>query len=106
MVSLEKIQGSIRLKRVEFQKHALKRILDENLTIDSVLEVILTGEIIKEYIDDKPYPSVLILGFCGKRPIHVVCAYNQSENKIHIVTNYEVKPEYYEPDFKTRRNIK
>jgi hypothetical protein len=100
---IEKIKLSTNNKNVEFQKHALKRLVEEKLTVDIILEVIASGEVIKEYSDDKPYPSILILGYHNVRPVHVVCAYNSDADKTHIITNYEPTLEYYEPGFKVRR---
>lgn len=105
MFSIAELHNAVKLKKVEFQKHALKRLIDEDLSIEAVLQTILAGEVIKEYIEDRPYPSVLILGYWGERPVHIVCAFNEHENKVHIITNYQPTHEYYEPDFKTRRKI-
>jgi hypothetical protein len=41
-----------------------------------VRAILTTGETIEEYPDDIPYPSRLILGWIGKRPIHIVAADN------------------------------
>ena len=76
MSQIDKIRKAINDKKVEFQKHAVKRMVEENLTLDSIIEVVLNGEIIKNYSDDRPHPSLLILGHCNSRPIHVVCSYN------------------------------
>lgn len=73
------------------------------MTISDVLDSIINGEVIKEYSDDKPYPSILILGYADNTPIHVVCSYNHNVDKVHIITNYKPSLDFYEPDFKTRR---
>ena len=39
-----------------------------------MLAAFASGEVISEYPDDVPFPSCLILGFVGTRPIHVVTA--------------------------------
>ncbi len=106
MIDKEKINKAIFEKRVEFQKHAIKRMIEERLVSSIVLEVVLSGEIIKEYHDDKPFPSILMLGYDNRRPIHVVCSYNPDADKVHIITNYKPTLEYYESDFKTRRKGK
>ena len=106
MSQIEKIRKAVSDKRVEFQKHAVRRMVEENLTLTGILEVVLNGEIIKNYPDDRPYPSVLIMGYNNSRPIHVVCSYNYDSDKVHIITNYEPSSDYYESDFKTRRKDK
>jgi hypothetical protein len=35
-------------------------------------ELLLSGEVIDRYPEDKPYPSVLLLGFAKHPPVHVV----------------------------------
>lgn len=38
-----------------------------------VFEAIMNGEIIEEYVNDKPYPSMLIYGRAqSERPLHIV----------------------------------
>ena len=34
------------------------------------------GDVISDYPDDKPFPSMLIFGFIEKRPVQVVLAYD------------------------------
>lgn len=56
--------------------HAFKRMLQRNISDTDVENVILFGEVIKEYPDDKPYPSKLIFKMINKTPIHIVTAKN------------------------------
>ena len=42
---------------------------------EEVREAVLSGQIIKEYPEDRPHPSILVLGFTrNRRPIHIVVA--------------------------------
>jgi hypothetical protein len=59
-----------------FKKHALRRMFSRKIRIAHVEHVLAAGEIVEEYPNDKPYPSRLIFGFCGTRPIHIVAAAN------------------------------
>lgn len=47
-----------------------------------VRAILTTGETIEEYPGDIPYPSRLIIGWIGKRPIHIVAADNVTEHEI------------------------
>jgi hypothetical protein len=67
-----------------------------------ITEVLKNGEIINEYPDDKPYPSMLILKFIGNRPIHAVVGQDE-EGKCFIITAYEPDKEIRENDFKSKR---
>lgn len=57
----------------------------------------------EEYPDDTPYPSRLVLGWVGSRPLHVVAAdYPEDENTI-VITVYEPEPNQWEAGFRRRR---
>ncbi|WP_253817948.1 DUF4258 domain-containing protein [Treponema vincentii] len=43
---------------------------ERSFSPNTIKEVIQNGKTIKEYPDDTPYPSRLILGYDGNRPIH------------------------------------
>jgi hypothetical protein len=60
------------------------------------------GKEIETYSGDFPYPSRLMLGWCGRRPIHVVVADNAADNEI-IVTVYEPDPNLWELGFEKRK---
>jgi hypothetical protein len=66
-----------------------------------VQDVVENGEVIRKYPDDKPYPSRLILGWRGKRPLHVVAADHDDETI--IITVYEPDPAIWEADFKRKK---
>lgn len=54
---------------------------------------VLTGKIIEDYPDDKPYPSCLIYGnlFNGE-PVHSVWAYNKDTKWAVMITVYRPDP--------------
>jgi len=64
-----------------FRVHALQRMFERGISEEDVQHVLENGEIIKEYPDDAPFPSRLMFGWRGKRPLHVVAADNQAESK-------------------------
>ena len=82
--------------------HVIKRCKERNIESDSIINVIMHGEIIKQYEDDKPFPSCLLLGMAvNDRYLHVVVA---SDNiNLHIIMAYYPNIDEWEPDFKTRR---
>jgi Domain of unknown function (DUF4258) len=86
-----------------FRAHALQRMFERSILIEEVREVVERGEIIKGYPDDKPYPSHLILGWSGGRPLHVVAADNSANGEMIIITAYEPDSQQWEADFKRRR---
>ncbi len=93
-------------KNIIFSGHSIRQMFSRGIRKDDVLEAMRNGQIIIDYPDDKPYPSVLMLGFAGNRPIHIVIA-TDKENQIEIiVTVYIPDPNLWSDDFKSRRNKK
>lgn len=82
--------------------HVIKRCKERSIDSDSIINVIMHGEILKQYEDDKPFPSCLLLGMSiNGRYLHVVVA---SDNiNLHIITAYYPNADEWEPDFKTRK---
>ena len=75
---------------------------ERNITVNDIVKGIETGEIIKQYEDDKPFPSCLILGFSmNHKYIHIVVS-NDNEY-IYLITAYYPNPEQWENNFKTKR---
>jgi hypothetical protein len=64
--------------------------------------VLENGEAIVEYPDDTPYASRLMLGWAGRRPLHVVAAYNAEDNETIVITVYEPDPAGWSPDFRRK----
>jgi len=88
--------------KLVFRVHALRRMFERQISVDDVRTVIGSGEIIEDYPDDKPYPSRLVLGWRGARPLHVVATHNLSDNEFIVVTVYEPDAKLWEHDFRRR----
>jgi hypothetical protein len=65
--------------------------------------VLSSGAVIEADPDDIPYPSRLILGWSGSRPLHVVAADNPEDRETIIMTVYEPEPSQWESDFTRRK---
>lgn len=89
-------------ENIAITEHARIRLYERHISIDDIVAGINTGEIIKQYEDDKPLPSCLILGFSVKLEyIHIVVSYDT--NFIYLITAYFPDPKMWENDFKVRR---
>jgi len=84
-----------------YREHAIQRMFERDIFETDVENTIKNGEIIEEYIDDKPYPSFLVLGLNNK-PLHVVFARNNEENEIIIITAYYPDIAKWSDDYKKR----
>ena len=104
-LDLGKLQEAIRARSIEWRKHVLQRMAERNISQASVLDVLLTGERVRDYPEDKPFASALFLGYAGSRPLHVVAALDETAAQAFIVTVYEPSLEVFEADYKTRRKL-
>jgi len=93
----------MRFNTLVFRVHAIQRMFRRHIDVEDVRHVLETGEVIEYYPEDTPYPSRLVLGRCGSRPIHVVIADNTDTEETIIITVYEPEPAQWEPGFKRRK---
>ncbi len=85
------IQDKIRKGQYYWRQHAIERSIERQVAEEEAAEVILSGEIIEEYSEDKYGPSCLIFGRTRTgRPIHVQCSLPPS---VWIITLYEPNPD-------------
>ncbi len=89
--------------RLVFRMHAIRRMFQRQISIEDVRHVLTTGQVIEDYPNDTPYPSHLVLGQCGTRPLHVVAADNVASRETIIITVYEPDPAQWEPGFRRRK---
>ncbi len=84
-----------------FSRHAVQRMFERNINEEIVIKTIMKGKVIKEYPDDKPYPSKLVYSGTSENPIHVV--YSVDREDCNVITVYRPALEDWENDFITRR---
>ena len=89
--------------KITFRAHAVRRMFERVVSTDEVRAVLATGETIADYPVDTPYPSRLVLGWRGDRPLHVVAAYNATDDETIVVTVYEPVTADWEPDFRRKK---
>ncbi|MCH7625539.1 MAG: DUF4258 domain-containing protein [Chloroflexi bacterium] len=77
-------------------------MFERGITQSEVVQAVRFGEIIEEYPDDSPYPSRLVLGMQGLRPIHVVVADNMEDRMLVVITVYEPDSNQWTGDFRRR----
>jgi hypothetical protein len=99
---IDAIRARVRQNQFRLSKHATRRLDLRGRTLADITQVISSGEVIREYPNEKPYPEYLFLGYLrgGEDPCYVVVA---SNDETIIVTVHDYDPEVYEPDYRTRR---
>ena len=90
--------------KVLFRVHAIQRMIERNISARKISKAIQAGVTIEDYSAEMPGPSRLILGFQGKRPLHIVTSENPETKEITIITVYVTDPGKWTKDFKSRRS--
>jgi len=103
VVAKPKRISGIHIYQIVFSVHAIKRMFERGITKADIRHVLVNGEIIKAYSQDTPYPSQLVLGWSGNRPLHVVVAIDAQAQKLYIVTVYDPDPGHWEPNLKRKK---
>ena len=102
MVDIDILRKMNRPEKIALTKHARERLAEREITIDDIVNGINTGEVIKQYEDDRPLPSCLVLGLSvNNKYIHIVVS--NDEEYIYIITAYYPDPQLWSEDFKTRK---
>jgi len=91
--------------RLVFRVHAIQRMFQRHFSEEDIRQGMASAEVIEEYPHDKPYPSRLVLGRVGSRPIHLVVADNAEAKETIVITVYDPDPEQWEADFKRRKKL-
>ena len=102
MLNIGDLQSLCHDKSIVITKHAKIRLTERDITIGDIQNAIKTGEIIKQYEEDKPFPSCLLLGQTEQRKhIHVVSSIDGGY--LYIITAYYPDESGWETDLKTRK---
>jgi hypothetical protein len=89
--------------KVVFRVHAIERMFERDISEADVRDVLGNGEVIQTYPDDLPFPSRLMLGYCGGRPLHVVAGDDPEETATVVITVYQPDPGRWDATFRRRK---
>jgi hypothetical protein len=98
---IDRIRKRVAVGDYRFTIHAFERCVERGISPEEIKDVILTGEIIEDYPEDKYGHSCLIYGLTQEGKIrHVQC----SVEPVWIITAYDptLNPEEWDEDFKRR----
>lgn len=102
MYQIDSLKEMNKLEKIAITKHAKERLEERGIKVDDITHCIDTGEIIRQYEDDKPLPSCLILGETeDNKYIHMVLG--RDDDFIYLITAYYPDPAQWESDLKTRK---
>lgn len=101
-IDMERLKSMDQADKIAITEHARQRLTERGITVGDIICGIETGEIIRQYEDDKPFPSCLILGKSESGAyIHIVVSHD--EEWIYLITAYYPSSDIWEPDFKTKK---
>lgn len=89
--------------KVIYRVQAVSRMFERGIAEAEVHKILSEGEQLAAYPDDTPYPSRLLLGWAGDRPLHVVAAYNAQNDEEIVITVYEPDSVLWDDGFRRRR---
>lgn len=103
-ISITDLQKLCAAGAIRWTGHVLKRLLQRGISQASVVQAVLSGEIIEQYPDDYPFPSCLLLGNTATgTALHVVCG--QGPDEVWMITAYCPDSAEWEDDLKTRKKV-
>lgn len=102
-MDIEKFRKAIEEGRIEWRKHVLQRLAERTILQHDLIKVLLSGKVIEDYPENKPYPSSLFLGFSKGEPLHVVASFDKDNRLAYIITVYRPSDQSFESDFRTRK---
>jgi hypothetical protein len=88
---------------IVFRIHAVQRMFERRIGVETVRQVLESGEMIEDYSEEMPAPGGLMSGKRSRRPLHVVMAENTAENELVVITVYEPDPAQWKPGFTERK---
>lgn len=92
-MEISDIVDAIRSGRIRITDHSDEEAQSDRLAYEEIFFSVFTGEVIKNYPDDKPYPSCLVYGRTFKdEPVHSVWAYNEETRWAVLITVYRPDP--------------
>lgn len=104
MNPLPVLRAQLAAGEFEFTQHALKRVVERNISNAEIRQAGTRAVIIEDYPADKYSPSCLLLGFTvAKRPLHIQVSRQSEQPRLKIITLYEPDPVEW-IDFVERRS--
>jgi hypothetical protein len=89
--ALSNIRDQISTQHIRIAQHAHQEMVEEDISLDDVLEAGATGQIIENYPEHRRGACCLLSGITKEgRPLHIVCTTTLSV--LIVITVYEPKP--------------
>lgn len=104
-MTIEDIKEYCLSGKIQWTEHCLQRLIQRNISRQSVKDALLKGKIIEEYPADYPFPSCLVLGITiNDEVLHVVCGIGKG--RLWIITAYHPDLEKWDSSYAHRKEKK
>ena len=90
-MKIEALREKVRQGRYIISFTHTEKLRRRRIRAEDIEQAIETGTVIEDYPEDKRGPSCLVLGFVGRRPLHIVCGWANADELL-IITAYEPDP--------------
>lgn len=101
-VDIQRLKNLNQAEQIAITEHARQRLAERRITVSDIIKCIETGEIIKQYEDDRPFPSCLILGKTVEQDdIHIVVSHD--DEWIYLITAYRPDSDIWELGFRKKK---
>ena len=101
-MALEQIRHQAETENVRITQHAHREMVDEEISLNELLEAIVSGQILENYPEHRRGACCLVNGTTDEgRPLHIVCT--TALPVLIIITGYEPKaPKWLTPMARNR----
>ena len=90
-MALEQLRRQATTENVRVTQHAHREMVEEEITLNQLLEAIASGQVLENYPDHRRGACCLVTGTTNEgRPLHIVCT--TALPVLIIITAYEPKP--------------
>ena len=94
---IEWIKKKIMISDYNISEHIIRYFLTKKITIQEIEDAIINGRIIEIHTHPEKGVSVLVLGYAGEKPIHVMCADDQHECLLILFAYVPSQPMWKSP---------
>ncbi len=91
------IRDKIRVSDYNISEHIIRYFLTKKITIQEIEDAIINGRIIEIHTHPEKGISVLVLGYAGEKPIHVMCVDDQHGWLLILFAYVPSKPMWENP---------
>jgi Domain of unknown function (DUF4258) len=103
-LDLTVMRTAARAGRITWRYHALLRAQERGITREDARRVLTEGEIIEQRPRAKPFPKCLLMRMQeDNRPLYASVGYDQSNDRLYVITVHGLDPRIWEDPWRRRR---